>query len=121
MGHTERFNAATTFDSDFATNIDLADRHDYSINTINAVTVSANSHISMKVSLQWLFQNEPALESDLEVIAYVEFLNPDGVPGTGDERLRTVASGGTKLLLGSASARKDKLDTVARTSLVIKF
>jgi len=91
------------------------------LNTLNALTVSVNSRVSIKVSLQWLFENEPALESDLDVIAYVELVNPDGIPGTGDERYRTLSSGSTKLVLGSADARKDKLDTVIRTALVIKF
>jgi putative salt-induced outer membrane protein YdiY len=119
--YAEHFNAATTFDSDFAWNINLSDGTDHSINTTNALTVSATNHVSLKVSLQWLFENEPALETDLDVIAYVEVLNPDGIPGSGDERFRTLSSGGTRLTLGSSSARKDKLDTVVRTSLVIKF
>ena len=119
--YTERFNAGTTFDSDLATNVNLADPSDYSIGTLNALSVSITNHVSIKVSLQWLFENEPALESDLDVIAYVEVLNPDGLPGTGDERFRTLTSGGTKLVLGSADARKEKLDTIIRTALVIKF
>jgi hypothetical protein len=80
-----------------------------------------NSHMSIKASVQWLFENEPALESDLDVVAYVELLNPDGRPGTGDERYRTVPSGGIKIVLGSADARKDKLDTIFLTALVIAF
>ena len=119
--YTEHFNAATTFDSDFALNSNFSDPSDYSISILNALTVSMNERISLKVSLQWLFENEPALEADLDVIAYVELLNPDGIPGSGDERFRTLSSGGTKLVLGSADARKDKLDTVVRTALVIKF
>ena len=91
------------------------------MNTLNALTVSVNSRVSIKVSLQWLFENDPALESDLDVVAYVELVNPDGIPGAGDERYRTLSSGSTKLVLGSADARKDKLDTVIRTALVIKF
>ena len=79
------------------------------------------SHVSLKVSLQWLYENEPALESDLDVIAFVEVINPDGIPGSGDERFQTLSSGGTKLVVGSADARKDKLDTVFKTALVIKF
>jgi hypothetical protein len=119
--YTEHINAATTFDSDFAWNLSFADPTDYSINTLNALTVSVTSRVSLKVSLQWLYENEPALESDLDVIAFVEVVNPDGVPGSGDERFRTLETGGTKLVLGSADARKDKLDTVIRTALVIKF
>ena len=119
--YMEQFNAGTTFDNKFATNVNLSDATDYSINTTSALTVAVVSHVSLKVSLQWLYENEPALESDLDVIAFVEVINPDGIPGSGDERFRTLSSGGSKLVLGSADARKDKLDTVFRTALVIKF
>ncbi len=121
LGYAEHFNAGTTFDSSFASNINLADGRDYSITTTNALSVSVNSKISLKVSLQWLFENEPALETDLDVVAYVVLLNPDGIPSSGDERYQTQASGSTKLVLGSADARKDKLDSIFRTALVIKF
>jgi hypothetical protein len=119
--YMERFNAGTTFDHKFAANVNLSDPADYSINTTSALTVSVVGGISLKVSLQWLYENEPALESDLDVIAFVELINPDGIPGSGDEFFRTLSSGGSKLVLGSADARKDKLDTIVRTSLVIKF
>ena len=79
------------------------------------------SRVSLKVSLQWLYENEPALESDLDVIALVELINPDGIPSSGDEFFRTLPSGGSKLVLGSADARKDKLDTIFKTAIVIKF
>ena len=79
------------------------------------------SRVSLKVSLQWLYENEPALESGLDVIALVELINPDGIAGSGDEFFRTVSSGGSKLVLGSADARKDKLDTIFKTAIVLKF
>jgi Protein of unknown function, DUF481 len=113
--------AGTTFDNRFETNVSLSDPADYSINTTSALTVSIVNHISLKVSLQWLYEKEPALESDLDVVALVEVINPDGVPGSGDERFRTLSSGGSKLVVGSADARKDKLDTIFKTALVIKF
>ena len=119
--YMEQFNAGTTFDHKFATNVNLSDPSDFSIDTTSALTVSVVSHVSLKVSLQWLYENEPALESDLDVIALVEVINPDGIPGSGDEFFRTLSSGGSKLVLGSADARKDKLDTIFRTALVIKF
>jgi len=119
--YAEHFNPATTFDSTFATNVNLSDGRDYSISTTNAVSVSINSKVSLKVSLQWLFENEPALETDLDVVAYVVLLNPDGIPSSGDERYQTQASGSTKLVLGSADARKDRLDSIFRTAIVIKF
>ena len=77
----EQFNAGTSFDNKFATNVNLSDPADFSINTTSALTVSVVSHVSLKVSLQWLYENEPALESDLDVIAFVEVVDPDGIPG----------------------------------------
>jgi len=119
--YMEKLSASTTFDHKFAANVNLSDPPDYSIDTTSALTVSVVSHVSLKVSLQWLYEHEPALESDLDVIAYVEVINPDGIPGSGDERFRTLSSGGSKFVIGSADARKDKLDTIFRTALVIKF
>jgi hypothetical protein len=119
--YTEHLTKTTDFDSDFATNINLSDPGDVSIDTINALTVGIASHLSLKFSVQWLYESEPALETDLDVIAYAEVVNPDGVPGTGDEFFRTLHEGGTKLVLGSADARKDRLDTIVRTALVVKF
>jgi len=119
--YMEQFKEGTTFDNKFASNVNLSDPADYSVNTTAALTVSVVSHISLKVSLQSLYENEPALESDLDVVAFVELINPDGIPSSGDESFRTLSSGGSKLVLGSADARKDKLDTVFRTALVIKF
>ena len=106
---------------DTVAQISLSDPTDHSISTTSALTVSVVSHVSLKVSLQWLHENEPALEPDLDVVAFVDVINPDGIPGSGDERFRTLSSGGVKLVIGSADARKDKLDTVFRTAIVIKF
>jgi len=111
----------TAFDNKFETNANLSDPTDYSINTTSALTVSMVRLVSLKVSLQWLYENEPALESDLDVVAFVDAINPDGIPGSGDERFRTLSSGGSKLVVGSADARKDKLDTIFKTALVLKF
>jgi hypothetical protein len=119
--YMEQFNKGTTFENRFAANMNLSDPADYSLSTTSALTVSMASHVSLKVSLQWLYENEPALESDLDVIAFVEVINPDGIAGSGDERFRTLSSGGAKLVVGSADARKDRLDTIFRTALVIKF
>jgi hypothetical protein len=80
-----------------------------------------NNHLALKASLQLLYENEPALATDLDVIAFVELINPDGIPSSGDERYRTVTSGGTQIVVGSADARRDKLDTIVRTSLVVTF
>jgi putative salt-induced outer membrane protein YdiY len=119
--YTERFSKSTAFDSNLTSNIDLSDVADYSIQTTNSLSVAMNSRLSLKVSLQWLFENQPALETGLDVVVYAELVNPDGIPSSGDEYYRTVSSAPTKIVIGSADARKDKLDTIFRTALVIKF
>ena len=112
----------TTFESDFTTNINVAKGSDYSINTTNSVAVSINSNLSLKASLQFLFENDPALETGLDVKANVDLIDPDGTPSSGDEFFRTIeASGAATIILGASDARKDKLDTVFRTALVIAF
>ena len=111
----------TSFDSALVSNVNLSEWSDYSFTTINAFSVGINTFLSLKVSLQWLYENRPALETDLDVVAFVELINPDGVPGSGDERFRTLESGGTKIVLGEADARKEKLDTIVRTALVMTF
>jgi hypothetical protein len=111
----------TTLTSVLTTNFNLAEAGDVSMNTIHGLAVAVNNHVSLKVSLQFLFENQPALQTDLDVIAYVDLINPDGIPSSGDEFYRTIRSGGTQIVVGSADTRKDKLDTIFRTALVIAF
>src|SRR6185369_17399730 len=98
--YMERFNTGTTFEHRFGANMNLSDARDYSINTNSTLTVSLVRHLSLRVGIQGLYENRPALESDLDVIAFVEVLNPDGIAGSGDERFRTLSSGGSKLMIG---------------------
>ena len=72
------------------------------------------------MSLVFLYENQPALE-DVDVVARVVSVDPDGTPGTGDERFETVASGGASIDLDTRQIRKRQLDTVFRTALVISF
>ena len=58
---------------------------------------------------------------DVDVVARVNLLDPDGIPGSGDELFETVEVGGAEIVLGENKVRKDKLDTVFRTALVISF
>jgi hypothetical protein len=110
----------TSYESDFTGNLNLEDTSDYNLDITNAVAVGMSSHLTLKVSLQWLYSNEPALE-DVDVIARVEVIDPDLIPGNGDEFFRTVGEGGAEIELGESQVRKDELDTVFRTSLVIDF
>ena len=76
--------------------------------------------LSLKVGLQALYSNEPALE-DVDVVIRANLIDPDGIPGTGDEFFESVAEGGNETELGEDKIRKDDLDLVFRTSLVIDF
>lgn len=114
------FGQTTTFDDDVTANVGLADTSDFAFSITNSLGVRINNHVSLKVSLQWLFNSEPSLE-DVDLIARVVLEDPDGTPGSGDEFYRTVAGGGTKITLGEDRVRKEQLDTIFRTGLVIDF
>ena len=111
---------STSLEYRFTGNLNLEDRSDYSIDSAGSVSVAMNNRLSLKASLQFLFNSEPALE-DVDVFARIETVDPDGVPGSGDEFFITVSEGGSEVMIGEDRARKDQLDTVLRTSLVITF
>jgi hypothetical protein len=110
----------TTFTNDVAGIMSLADTGDYTLDIASAITVKMTKHLSLKASLQWQVNSEPALE-DADVVARVLVVDPDGVPGSGDEYFQTVSSGGYEIVLGEDRIRKEQLDTVFRTTLVIDF
>jgi hypothetical protein len=118
--YMNKFGKVAVYENDFTANMSQKDTSDYSLNMVNALSVNVSDHLAMKVSLQWQYENEPALE-DVDVVAYVELVDPDGEPATGDEFFRTVSSGGFELTIGEEDIRKDELDTIFRTSLVINF
>ena len=118
--YRQRFGSVTSIDNDVTMNVSLTDSSDYSINTASAVGLSMSEHLSLRVSVQWLYENEPAFE-DAGIVAQVALLDPDGVPGSGDELFETVAGGGIEIDLGDGRIRKDRLDTILRTALVISF
>ena len=118
--YVDRFGDSTVYENDFTSNINLTNASDYSLNMVNALGVSMNTHLSLRVSLQFLFENEPALE-DVDVVARAEVIDPDGVPSSGDEFFRTVAAGGVEITIGGDRVRKDRLDTILRTALVVSF
>lgn len=104
----------------FTGNLNLEDTSDYSLDSTGSVSVSMSSRMSLKTSVQFLFNSEPALE-DLDVVARLELIDPDTIPGSGDEFFITVSEGGSEVVIGEDRARRDHLDTVFRTSLVITF
>jgi hypothetical protein len=110
----------TTFTNDAAGIVSLADTGDYTLDIASAISVSMSKRLALKVSLQWQVNSEPALE-DADVVARVLVVDPDGVPGNGDEYFQTVSSGGYEIVLGEDRIRKEQLDTVFRTTLVVNF
>lgn len=116
----QRLQETVELDSDATVNFNLLAAGDYSINVTNAVGVALGEHLSLRVSLQHLYEHAPALD-DAAVFARVVLLDPDGTPGSGDELFETVADGGAALSFGRGQLRKDGLDVVLRTALVISF
>jgi hypothetical protein len=115
-----KIGSITSFENDFTGNANWNDFEDYSMNISSSLTVVMSKHVSLKVSLQYLFNNEPATE-DVDVVARVVLEDPDGVPGSGDEFFRTVATGGSEIVIAEGQVRKKQLDTIFRTALVIDF
>ena len=116
----QRIAESVELDSDAVLNVNLLSLADYSLNVTNAVGVAVSEHLSLRVSLQHLYEHRPALE-DAAVVARVAFVDPDGRPGSGDELFETVAAGGSAIDFGTGRIRKRRLDVVFRTALVISF
>jgi putative salt-induced outer membrane protein YdiY len=109
-----------TYDNDFTFNINFKDFGDYNIDLVQGVAVNMSTHIALKVSLQLIYASEPALE-EVDVIAHVIVVDPDGVPGSGDEFFETVPSGGAEIKVRDGELRREPLDTTVRTTLQINF
>ncbi len=118
--YRQRLGEATVYENELTANVNLTAASDYSFNMTHAVSAALSTHLALRVGLQWLYEHEPAPEA-VAVVARVEVVDPDGVPGSGDERFETVADGGASITLGTRRIRKDRLDTIFRTALVIGF
>ena len=114
---------STTLSYDFTSNVNVGDSSDFSLDTTGGLSVSMSTRVALKVSLRFLYNNEPALE-DVDQIAWLVLVDPDLIPGDGDEFFQTVepdAPDAFEIEIGEDRARKTELDTVFRTSLVINF
>jgi hypothetical protein len=118
--YMNRFGKAALYENDFTANISLQNTSDYLLDMVQSVGVHLTDRLALKVSVQFLYAAEPALE-EVDLIGLVELVDPDGTPGNGDEFFQTVSTGGGEFEFGKADIRKDELDTIARTSLVINF
>jgi hypothetical protein len=116
----KKWGTSTTFTNDWSAIVSIADPNDWSSGMTNAVSVSMSKRLSLRVSLVWLYNNEPALE-EVDVVARVVLNDPDGVPGSGDEFFETVPDGGYEVVVGETDVRREKLDTIFKTTLVVSF
>ena len=120
LDYRSRVNDAVIHDGVLAANVNLGSPSDHSLNATTAVSVSLSRRLALRLSLQLLYENDPAQE-DVAVIARAAVVDPDGVPGSGDELFETVTDGGTTIALGTDRVRRDRLDAIFRTALVIGF
>ncbi len=61
--YEQKFGETTTFLNETIVDENLDETSDLRVNMINSLTVTMNNRLALKVSLQWLFDNEPASES----------------------------------------------------------
>ena len=120
LDYRSRINDTVVHDGILAANVNLGSASDYSLNATTALSVSLSRHLALRIGLQLLYENDPAQE-DVAVIARAAVVDPDGMPGSGDELFETVPAGGTTIALGERQIRRDRLDTIFRTALVIGF
>jgi len=86
----------------------------------STLRVPMSKRLSLRVSLHWLYNSIPALE-DNDLVAQVLVVDPDGIPGNGDEYFETVDTGGFPIDAGTTLERREKLDTMFTTSLGLSF
>ncbi len=90
-----RFGRNSTYSNEFAFDANLEESSDWRADMTNALSVTINHRLKLKVSLQWKFDNEPSLE-ELDLF---DAGNP----------------------VGTVNAELDELDTIFMTSLVLDF
>jgi hypothetical protein len=99
--YMNKWGKVTTYRNNWNFTNSLADTSDYYSDMVNSISVAINKRLALKVSLQWLYNSVPGLE---DVTLYV--LDPDT---------------GLKVEVGEVQIRKEKLDTIFSTSLVVNF
>ena len=98
--YRNQWGEVTTFGNDWTSNVNLSDAGDWNFDTSSSLTVAMNTHLALKVSLQWLYNSRPALE-EIEILAIL----PDDV----------------EIDFGNIRLQKERLDTIFNTSIVINF
>jgi putative salt-induced outer membrane protein YdiY len=91
--YLNKFSENTTYENLLVLDFNLEETSDYRADMINSVAVAMNSHLALKVSLQWLYDNRPS---------FINVVRLDPPPDT-------------------AAFELDSLDTQFIASLVVNF
>jgi len=89
----------TTYGNETVIDESLRKTTDWRVDMTNSIAVGINQHLALKVSLQWLYDNEPAL-------AEVPLFAPDDPTGSP---------------IGDVAVPVDELDTIFRASMVVNL
>ena len=101
----------TEYRNDWSINLNTNDLNDFWYDMVNSIRVAMSDHLALQVSLQWLYQNRPALE-DIDVVLYTDGNGNAIFPCAGDC---------FETAFGKTQIRKKQLDTVFNASLVVDF
>jgi len=101
-GLLKRLGSGTIYTNDLIVDENLNNTKDLRANMINAVSVSISKKLALKVSLQWLYDNEPSSKE-------IDFFQPNPTPPPALTQNGTVPF------------QLDKLDSIFTTSLVVSF
>jgi len=93
-----KFGSSTTYGNDFVVNENLDQTSDFRADMTNWVAVSMSKRLALKVSLQLMYDNEPALET---IPLFDDMVTP--------------------VQVGTVDVPLDDLDTVFTASLVVNF
>lgn len=100
-GYLNKFGQAAEYINDLALDANLEDGDDWRAEMVNSVAGTLTNKLALKVSLQWLYDNEPSFTAVL-----AEALDSMGQPVAAPP---------------SVPIQLDELDTIFTTSLVVKF
>jgi putative salt-induced outer membrane protein YdiY len=96
--YKHQFGENTTYDSILVLDENLDDTDDWRADFTNSVSVAMNSRLALKVSLQWLYDNEPSFE-EVDLFDPADLTTP----------------------IGTVLVQLDDLDTILTASLVVNF
>jgi hypothetical protein len=94
----DRWGKVTTFTNDGSFNVNVSDVQDFAATMTIGLAVKVNKILALKVSWQWIYNNIPTLE-----------------------QIDLFFGSGQQVELGEVDTRRESLDTIFNTSLVVTF